>query len=106
MMIGMYAAGSFSASRKAGITTSAARSAIQAPWSSGKALAAGRACAPAGSGKSQWQSASTTTATSSPLTRAPMTMTASPKSKVPAAEIMVRPITRKVETRLLPPRSP
>ncbi|MNY77309.1 hypothetical protein D3C86_2171630 [compost metagenome] len=33
-------------------------------------------------------------------------MSARANSAVPAAEIMVRPITRKVVTRLLPPLSP
>ncbi|MNC60024.1 hypothetical protein D3C75_1098750 [compost metagenome] len=35
-----------------------------------------------------------------------MTISARAKSAVPAAEIMVRPITRKVVTRPLPPVSP
>ncbi|MNH20443.1 hypothetical protein D3C79_802130 [compost metagenome] len=103
MISGMNASGAISASKNAGMTMSVARSATQLARSAASGGGAGCAGASAGSGNITCASAVPKVARSMPLDKASTTDSARVKSLVPAAAIMVRPITSKLANRPLPP---
>ncbi|MCY1440167.1 hypothetical protein D9M71_564300 [compost metagenome] len=88
------------------MTTSMARNAIQLASVGASPALAGAGGAAAGSGNSQWPRARLSTASNTPFSSASMTISDSSKSLAPAAEIRVRPMTRKVASSGLPPLWP
>ncbi|MNE59011.1 hypothetical protein D3C80_1540760 [compost metagenome] len=105
MISGMNWSGAINASRNAGMTMSVARKATQPTSSSSRRGGAGDAGASAGSGNRTCASAVPKVASSMPLAIASTTDSASVKSLVPAAAIIVRPITSRFASSPLPPLS-